>query len=355
MGGDRFRGTRANPYGPVLLLFLLALAYRYFDTLSRVLLIAYAAAILAVALNVVVRRLPIKRPIAAGVLGLLSLVLISASAWFGGGILLRQMRGLIDALPAMEAQLAAWGDFVRAQTGLDLDMVGEGLRERARSFLGNVSGSDVIGRAGGLLEALAVPILVFFGAFFALAKPNERLLVPVLRAIPTRQRDAVRRMMSLLGDRLTGWIEGQIVAMVSVGVLATIAFYLIGVPYALLLGVVNGLAEFVPIIGPWAGGVPAVIVAFLDDPTKGLWTLIAILVLQFLESQVITPVAMSRAADVHPFVTLFALILFGGLFGFLGVLLALPLVLLFWTVVEVFWVEETIATAADPIEPVVDE
>lgn len=344
-----------NLYGAVLLLFLMALAYRFFDTLARVLLIAYAAAILAVALNVIVRRLPVKRPIAAGVLGIISLGLIGAAAWFGGGILLRQMRGLIDALPAMEAQLASWGDLIRAQTGLDIDMVGEGLRARARSLLGDVSGSDVIGRAGGLLEALAVPILVFFGALFALAKPNERLLLPVMRAIPTRHRDAVRRMLSLLGERLTGWIEGQIVAMVSVGVLATAAFYLIGVPYALLLGVINGLAEFVPIIGPWAGGVPAVIVAFLDDPTKGLWTLIAILVMQFLESQVITPVVMSRAADVHPFVTLFALILFGGLFGFLGVLLALPLVLLFWTVVEVFWVEEAIATATDAIEPVVEE
>ena len=353
--GNRAARIVPNLYGAVLLFFLLALAYRFFDTLSRVLLIAYAAAILAVALNIIVRRLPVKRPIAAGALGLLSLIVLGATAWFGGGILLRQMRGFIDALPAMEAQIAAWGDLLRARTGLDLDIVGEGLRTQIRSLLGDVSGSDVIGRAGGFLEALAVPIVIFFGAIFALAKPNERLLVPVMRAIPTKHRDAIRRMVSLLGDRLTGWIEGQIIAMVSVGVIATIAFYVIGVPYALLLGVVNGLAEFVPIIGPWAGGVPAVIVAFLDDPTKGLWTLVAILVMQLVESQVITPVVMSRAADVHPFVTLFALILFGGLFGFLGVLLALPLVLLFWTIVEVLWVEEAIATAADTIDPVVEE
>lgn len=345
----------ARLYGPVLLLFLLALAYRFFDTLSRVLLIAYGAAILAVALNALVRRIPVKRPVAVGALGIASLAAIGAALWFGGGILLRQMRGLVDALPMMEAELEAWGDLLRAQIGLDVDIVGGGLRERARSLLGNVSGSDVIGRAGGLVEALAVPVLIFFGALFALAKPNERLLVPLLRAVPASRREAFRRMFTTLGERLTGWIEGQLVAMATIGVLATVAFTIIGVPYALLLGVLNGIAEFVPIVGPWVGGIPAVIVAFLDEPSKGLWTLVAILAMQLLESQIVTPLVMSRAADVHPFVTLFAIILFGGLFGFLGVLLALPLVLLVWTVVEVLWVEETIGSDRDRIEPVVEE
>ena len=134
-----------------------------------------------------------------------------------------------------------------------------------------------------------------------------------------------------------------------------IAFSVIGVPYALLFGVVNGLAEFVPIIGPWVGGIPAVVVAFLQDPMKGLWAAVAILAIQQLESQLITPLVMSKVADVHPFVTLFAIVLFGGLFGFLGILLALPLVLLVWTVVEVLWVDRAIHAEHDSIEPVVEE
>jgi predicted PurR-regulated permease PerM len=205
------------------------------------------------------------------------------------------------------------------------------------------------------LEALAVPVLIFFGALFALAKPNERLMVPLLRAVPGTRRDDFRRLLRLLGERLTGWIKGQIVSMTTIGVLATVAFALIGVPYAFLLGFVNGVAEFVPIIGPWVGGIPAVIVAFLQDPMKGLWAAVAILAIQQLESQLITPLVMSKVADVHPFVTLFAIVLFGGLFGFLGILLALPLVLLLWTVVEVLWVDRAIHAEHDAIEPVVEE
>ena len=74
-----------------------------------------------------------------------------------------------------------------------------------------------------------------------------------------------------------------------------------------------------------------------------------------VEANVITPWAMSRNAEIHPFVTLFALLLFGGLFGFLGVLLALPLVILVWTVVQVLWVERAIDTDRDRIAPVARE
>lgn len=352
------RRTHLRPehlYKFAALLFLFALLYRFFDTVSRVLLIVYAAAILAVALNAIVRRVPLHRKWVTGLIGVLILAAFGAALWFGGTALLRQLRGLAEAFPQMEQELRAWGDELRARIGVDVELVGERVSQGARDFFGGLSGSEVLGRAGGLLEALTLPVLIFFGALFALARPNDHLLVPLLRAVPEERRPAFQRFFELMGERITGWVKGQMISMATIGVLATIAFYLIGVPYALLFGVVNGLAEFVPIIGPWAGGIPAVIVAFLDDPTKGLWTAVAILAIQQVESQLVTPLVMSRAADVHPFVTLFAIVLFGGLFGFLGILLALPLVLLIWTAVQVLWVERAIHTAGDEIEPVVEE
>ncbi|HET7275214.1 MAG TPA: AI-2E family transporter, partial [Longimicrobiaceae bacterium] len=111
----------------------------------------------------------------------------------------------------------------------------------------------------------------------------------------------------------------------------------------------------VPLVGPWIGGAVATAVAFLDDPTKGLWTALAALAIQQVENNIIVPWAMSRAANVHPFVTLFALVLFGSLFGILGLLLSIPLVLFFWTVIEVLWVERAIDTDDDWIPDVVEE
>ena len=118
--------------------------------------------------------------------------------------------------------------------------------------------------------------------------------------VPEERRPAFRRLFALLGERLGGWIVGQLISMTTIGVLAAVAFSVIGVPYALLLGVVTGVAEF-------------------------------------------------------PFVTIFSLLLFGGIFGFLGILLALPLVLLVWTAVQVLWVERAIGAGEDSIPPVVPE
>src|SRR5690606_8505384 len=150
--------------------------------------------------------------------------------------ILRQLRGLADSFPQMEQELRAWGDQIRGWVGVDVEFVGERLAQAARDFFANLSGGDVVGRAGGLLEALALPVLVFFGSLFALAKPNERLLLPLLRIVPENRRPAFRRFFELMGDRLAGWIQGQMISMATVGVLATIIFYLIGVPYALLFG-----------------------------------------------------------------------------------------------------------------------
>ena len=100
---------------------------------------------------------------------------------------------------------------------------------------------------------------------------------------------------------------------------------------------------------------PNACVALLDDPAKAPWVALAAIAIQQIEANLITPFAMSREAEIHPFITLFALVFFAGIFGFLGMLLALPLVLLVWTVVQVLWVERAIDTDRDPITPVVEE
>ncbi|CAN5120644.1 AI-2E family transporter [soil metagenome] len=337
------------------MLFLFALAYRFFDTLSRTFLLAFAAAIVAVGLNAIASRIPLKRKWSAALIGLVLFGALGLGLWFGGSAVFSQAQDLVEQAPQMEAELRSWADQIGSRIGLDVEKVGERVTEAGRGLLSSLSGSGVLGNAMGALELLVIPILILFGALFALGKPNDHLLEPVLRAVPAERRASFRRMLELLGTRLLGWLKGQLISMVTVAILATLAFYLIGVPYALLFGIVNGLAEIVPIFGPWVGGIPAIIVATLDDPMKGLWTAGAILLIQQIESQIVTPLAMANAAEIHPFVTLFSIFLFGGLFGFLGILLALPLVILVWTVVQVLWVERAIGAGEDEIAPVVKD
>lgn len=341
-------------YRAVWLAFLLALLFHFFGTIAETLLLAYAAAILAVALNAATSRLPLNRKWVAALTGILVLGGVVALLWWGAPAVVAQFRDLAGDLPRMQAQLRQWAEWVYQQTGIRVPLGGGGGGGPQRA-LPQMGGGEVLGRAAGLLEVILLVLIVLFGGLYALASPNERLLTPLLRTVPRSARPAVYRILDLLGKRLVGWLKGTGIAMLAVGGLSILAFSLIGVPNALALGLLNGVVEFIPIFGPWIGGTTATMVAFIADPVKGAWVAVAALAIQQIEANVITPWAMSREAEVHPFVTLFALLLFGGLFGFLGIFLALPLVIFFWTVVQVLWVERTIDTDQDRIAPVVQE
>ena len=359
MDGRNERAAGAIPAGRITALriasigFLFALLFRFFDEISRTILIGYAAAIVAVTLNTVVRRLPIDRKWATLGVGVLFMGGLAAAIWFGGSLLVDQLRSLLNSLPAIQSEIAGWADRFGERTGIHIDVLSGPIADTFRSIA--TGGGGILSRVRGLLGAGALVLVVLFGGLFALAKPNDRLLTAGLRMVPPGYHEPVRRCLDLLASRIVGFMQAKALAMLAVGTLATVLFLVLGVPYALLLGVFNALTEFVPILGPWVGGIAAVIVAAVTDPAKGALTAAAVVVIQMTENTLITPLTMENRAKVHPFVTLLSLLFFGALFGFLGVLLAIPLVLLLWTVVEVFWVEARLHTDEADLEPVVEE
>lgn len=349
---DRLRP--AHLYRAVGLAFLLAMVFRYWEPLLRTFLLVYAAAILAVVLNALRGVVKIQRKWLALITAVVVLGSLALLLTWGAPLVIDQARGLVQTGPELERQTERWERQLEEMLGVPVSIPDPSTAWAAvRSGGGGAAG--LLGQAMGIVEALALPLIIFIGALFTLASPNQRLLNPVLRIVPEELRLAWYRIFQLMAERLVGWARGTGLAMLGVGTLSTVALLVIGVPNALALGLLAGVLEFVPLLGPWVSGVIAVLVAFLDDPQKALFTAIAMLAIQQIEGNVITPWAMSRGAELHPFVTLFALILFGGMFGFLGVLLAVPLTLLFWTLVQVLWVERAIDTDGEVIRPVARE
>jgi predicted PurR-regulated permease PerM len=352
---SRSPGTVLAPehlYKAVGLLFLFLVFHSYFAQITRVLLIGYAAVILAVALNVLVRLVPTHRRLVSAGLGLLIFGLIGLTLWIAVPALTNQLRGLAGEAPRFQEQLDLLSGWIRDRTGLNVELLGPS----TQALFGDMfAGPDVLGTAWGVVEGLFLPLVVLVGALYAVAKPNEKLLSPLLHVVPRERREDFRHLFSLLGERLKGWVKGTLVSMFVVGLLTGVGLWMLGVRYSLLLGVVSALLEIIPLVGPWVAGGAAVAVAFVHDPTSALWVALLMVVIQQLESNLITPLVMSQAAEVHPFVTLFALFFFGSIFGFLGIILALPLVLLVWTTVEVLWVDRAIQAEGDRIEPLVRE
>jgi predicted PurR-regulated permease PerM len=340
-------------YRVALLLFLLAIFYRYFEPLSHVLLIAFVGAILGVAFNAIVTRVPIPRGIATILLAIVLLGVIGTSFYLGISAVVAQLRQLVTDIPAIMETLEGWEQSLQEATGLDLELLGPRTEQLIGSITGGMGGGAILAGTFGLLEIVAVSVLVLVGALFVVARPNEQLLNPLIRAVPQERRPAFRRMFERLGERLSGWLFGTLMSMLIIGGLSSIAFYILGVPYPLLLGILIGIIDIIPLVGPWIGGAIAVIVTLFHDPGLALWVAITVLVIQEVEGNIVRPMVMSSAAELHPFVTLLALLLFSSIFGLLGAILALPLTLAIATVVEVLWVEETLEAGDDEIEPLV--
>jgi predicted PurR-regulated permease PerM len=347
-----FLGARL--YRMAALLFLFALLYRYFDAVIHVVLIAFVGAILGIAFNAVVDRLPVGRGVGTAIVAISVLGVIAAGIWFGVTVLSRQIRGLAEDLPGIQATMDEWQQWLQDLTGLDLELVGPQLERAGTELFGGVDGGAVIAGAFGVVELIAMTLLVLVGAFFIVAKPNEQLLNPLLRTIPPDNRDAWRRMFRRLGARLSGWLWGTLMSMLIIAVLSSIAFWLLGAPYPILLGTLVGALDIIPLVGPWIGGAVAVLVTLVYDPSLALWVAVAVVVIQEVEGNLVRPMVMSDQAELHPFVTLLALLLFGSMFGLLGAVLALPLVLAIGTMVEVLWVEETLNDRGEAMEPLVD-
>ena len=184
---------------------------------------------------------------------------------------------------------------------------------------------------------LGVVIAVFIAVYLA-ANPGP-VAGWVVRLFPTEHRRRVRELLSEARTNLLSWLKGRLASMAIVGVLSTVALYVIGIPGALILGLFAGLVSFVPYIGPIISVVPPVLLAFAlgGQPIDALWVMLAYVAIQQVESNMLTPLIMQRTASLHPAVVIASVTLLGAAFGILGALLALPITVLTGVLVKELW------------------
>lgn len=192
--------------------------------------------------------------------------------------------------------------------------------------------SQLIGSFGKLTQALGTAagaigsfILIMVLGIYIAAEPRlyERGLEWLA---PMHRRRSLAALVDKLAETLRRWTLGRLIAMLFEGVFTTTALLIAGVPLAPLLGLLSGILAFIPNIGAFISGTLIVLVGFSASVETGIAALVVYLVLQFVEGNFITPFVERRVVDIAPAVTLGAQLLFGALFGLLGVALAVPIV-----------------------------
>nr|WP_256498744.1 AI-2E family transporter [Chroococcidiopsis sp. CCNUC1] len=185
--------------------------------------------------------------------------------------------------------------------------------------------------------AAVVNFLLFFVLTIMLLLnpvPYRRTLI---LAFPAFYRRRVDEILSECEDSLVGWIKGTLFAMVGIGVVSFIGLSLLGVPLPLVNALIAGLLEFIPNVGPTLSVIPPVLLALLDAPWKAGAVIVLYLAIQQFESLVLVPIIMQREVSLLPVFTILAVVVFASLFGFLGLFLAIPLL-----IVTQIWLKEVL-------------
>jgi predicted PurR-regulated permease PerM len=296
------------------------------------------AAVIAYTLNPIVAALE-RRGIARGV-G--ALVVLSGLTVALAGVMaaivpevVHQVRQFVDRLPgygeALIAKVEPVEAYLRESYPEQLEALKARALETARGFLPALAGwaisglKSVMGSAVSLIIGLLTVVVVPVFAYYLLADAPQ-ILATVTGLIPGRLGPQAERRMAEIDQVLRAWLKGQLTVAVSLAVIYAIGLSILGVPLGILIGVVGGLANLVPYLGLVVGFIPAALLSFLET---GGWTapvMVAGVFIfgQILEGTVISPRVVGAGLGMPPALVLLSVLVGGELFGFTGLLLAVP-------------------------------
>jgi len=316
--------------------------------IREVLLLMFAAVVLATTLNRLSKRFQ-RLGMRRGFAVLLSVAIFLAGVvgffWLIVPPFAQQFQELTNQVPKGFGRFNTWLDALRTRIPNQLvpyipDI--NSLIQQVQPFVNRLLGNS-FAFVSGSLEVVLKILLVLVLTGMMLADPLAYRKVFV-RLFPSFYRRRVDGILDQCEVSLEGWITGAFIAICVVGLMSLIGLSILGIKAALALAVLAGFFNLIPNLGPTMSVLPAIAIAFLDEPWKVVAVLILYVIIQQVESNFITPIVMAQQVSLLPAITLIAQLFFVTFFGFLGLFLALPL-----TVVAKIWLQEVL------IKDVLDE
>jgi predicted PurR-regulated permease PerM len=226
-----------------------------------------------------------------------------------------------------------------------------------RQVLDQLRGANVVGATGwatslvtsvaGLItRGLGYAVIALFVAIYLAAQP-ERYRHLCLRLVPPVHRPVAEHLLGVVGRVLERWLVGQLVVMLTIGVLSGCGLWLLGIEAAFALGLMGGLLCFIPFVGAILAAIPATLVALTQGPIYAVSVICMYAGVHFVEGNFITPMVQAEATAFPPVLAILSTVAFSVLFGPLGVLLAAPLTLLLMAAVEVIYVQQGLGEAPE--------
>ncbi len=193
------------------------------------------------------------------------------------------------------------------------------------------AGNLLVNSAKNVMSFVFSLVLTPIFAFYFL-KDKDKIKEKFKAMIPEARKERLIRLFSNIHNDMTKYIIGKIKMAIFVGFATFIMLLALGVEFSFVIGIITCVADIVPYVGPLMGLIPAFVFAFIDSPIKALWIFVLYILIQWVENNIVGPKILSKETGFHPIVVLFLLILGAALFGFLGMILSVPIALVIKTV-----------------------
>ena len=279
------------------------------------------------------KRLRLPEKVALGLAMVTVLAALGFLGWLFGVQFRTQLNLLIVKLPGILQQFAGWAS---------QSPVGAKIVDAAKAaYAGSKAAQDVGGLVQGGGELLVNIVLLLFGSLFFAVDPKmyER---GFLLLVPPAKRPAFEDALFDVGSTLRLWLRAQIIEMTTMGVLVGVGLWIAKVPSAAALGLLAGLSEFIPYIGPTAAMLPALGLAATSGSGPVIGTLITYGIVRVIQTNFVTPFVTSRVVSIPPAVTLFAILSIGAVFGLFGLFFSMGLLVVIFTLVRTLYLREVL-------------
>ena len=263
--------------------------------------------------------------------------------------LLDQTQRLLADFPALLAEVRNLVNRLEQTTRLDLaePLYAERLLEAAQDRVSGLSVETVASAGYSIANIVYLVVVILLTSVYVVLQPAP-LVRGFVSLFPAGRRQQVREMLNKMYWNVQRWLLGQFADKMIVGLLIGLGLWVVGIPFALLLGILTGLLGLIPYVGIVVSLVPPVLLALASDPMDVLWVMVVYVLVLQLEADLIYPVVMSRAVALHPAAIIFGLFVMSVFFGFVGLLLAVPLVAALQVMLRELWTTRMDRLGTDP-------
>lgn len=291
------------------------------------------------------KRLKGKRTLAVAIT-LIGLVLIFTLVFsILGPVLGEQITSLVNAMPSIAKELQQQAFAVRdtllqneffARFMAENDEMFRNLTTNITSYLGDLFGNiaSSFGQVVGFVTSAVITIVVIPFMLLYMLLDGKRLPDAIVKLLPSNYEKETRHILHDMHETVRSYVNAQLLVAFFVGITSLIGLWIVGVDYAILLALFMMVTNIIPYVGPFLGAAPAVVVAFIQDPIKVLWVIVVIIIVQQIESNVISPLIQGKSLKVHPLTIIIVLLVAGNLAGIIGMLIAVPFYAVAKTVVQ---------------------